>query len=837
MANIIDILIKAKDDATSVMSNVSKAADKMGMSFDKSVDASKGAAAGITAIAAAGAAFVGFGAKIAGDLEASRAGFITLLGSAEKADAAIALIKKDAAATPFELPGLIAANQLLTSVTKDAVQSEKMLMNVGKALSAMGKGQPELDRIIVNLQQIGAVGKASLMDVRQFAFAGIPIFEMLTEATGKTGEELSNFISDGGVTFEVLEEMFNKAGTAGGRFADAFSNQAGGFNQLWANMSDTVTIAAAEIVQQSGVFDILKNAMKGVIDFVGNNQDTIVEFIKNSFEWIKNNGALVAGVLMGLLAPAIISLVSGFVAGAVALAPWVLLFSALAIGADLLAKKLGGWGVVMENLGRIFDQGRLGVLALIAAFKDGDVTSDGFVGAMEKIGVALRQAWEVAKPVVQFIGQAFVNAFKDLWKVISEQLWPALVRLKPLFIAIAAIVGGVLLVAIGIIIAALYAIVKVVTVVVAVFAGLYNFLADFIQNTGGMFADMVMHITNAWNGIVSVVTTVMNAIGMVVMAYVNTVIGVWQGIVAAAQAAWSWIYNGIIAPYINLITGIIQGIGAVVSYIWQWVVALTAMAWAAIQPIIQPVIAWITGAIKGVGDFISGVWQWVVNSATAAWNGIVAFLAPIIAWFNSVFTGLGNIIIGIWNNVRNGANAAFSWVRDFIGGVANNVRGVWQGISDWFGGMWKSLTAGVSGIGTTISNAFTGAMDGMKNIVKGAVNWVIDKINGMIDAVNGVADKVPGAPKLGRLARLANGTQNWGGGTALVGERGPELINVPKGANVYSATRTANALRQTGGGTTIEISGNIYNQTPEAVDRFFNRLNRIDELTANGVAV
>ena len=189
-----------------------------------------------------------------------------MLGSADKADAVITQIKKDAAATPFELPGLIAANQLLTSVTKNGQQSEALLMNVGKALAAMGKGQPELDRIIVNLQQIGAVGHATLMDVRQFAYNGIPIFEMLSQATGKTGEALSDFISEGGVTFAMLEQMFNDAGTAGGRFADAFTNQAGTFNQLWANMQDTMGIAAAEIVQKSGVFEMLKQAVAGVID-------------------------------------------------------------------------------------------------------------------------------------------------------------------------------------------------------------------------------------------------------------------------------------------------------------------------------------------------------------------------------------------------------------------------------------------------------------------------------------------------------------------------------------------------------------------------------------------
>lgn len=154
--------------------------------FKAAEGASLAFAGAFATVAASIAGVIGFGVKFAADLETSRQGFITLLGSAEKADAAIAKIKKDAASTPFELPGLIKANQLLTSVTKDADRSERFLLNIGKALAAMGKGQPELDRIIVNLQQIGSVGKASMLDIKQFAFAGIPIFELLKQEVEKT---------------------------------------------------------------------------------------------------------------------------------------------------------------------------------------------------------------------------------------------------------------------------------------------------------------------------------------------------------------------------------------------------------------------------------------------------------------------------------------------------------------------------------------------------------------------------------------------------------------------------------------------------------------------------
>lgn len=218
------------------------------------------------------------GLKVSADMQTAEVGLTTLLGSAEKAHNTINRLKVEAARTPFELPGLTAAVQLLTSVTKDGDKSIDTVLNIGEALAAMGKGQAELDRISVNLQQIAAVGKASTLDIKQFAFAGIPIYEMLAETTGKNGEALQQLIEDGGVTFDVLTKMFDQANNAGGRFFGAFQNQSGTFNQAASNMKDSFGIMMSDIVNSSGLFAGVTSSMtqlsgvmsnwRGVVDAV-----------------------------------------------------------------------------------------------------------------------------------------------------------------------------------------------------------------------------------------------------------------------------------------------------------------------------------------------------------------------------------------------------------------------------------------------------------------------------------------------------------------------------------------------------------------------------------------
>lgn len=217
------------------------------------------------------------GVQVAADLQTAEIGLKTLLGSADEAAATVDRLKKEAARTPFELTGLTQATQLLTAVTKDGNKSIDIILDIGEGLAAMGKGQGELDRIIVNLQQIAAVGKAATIDIKQFAFAGIPIYEMLAETTGKTGEELEKLIEDGGITFDLLTRMFDEANDSGGRFFNAYVNQAGSFNQASANMKDSFAIMMADIATSTGLFDGMTTAMMGAADTMMNYKTVLGE--------------------------------------------------------------------------------------------------------------------------------------------------------------------------------------------------------------------------------------------------------------------------------------------------------------------------------------------------------------------------------------------------------------------------------------------------------------------------------------------------------------------------------------------------------------------------------
>lgn len=158
----------------------------------------------------------------------------TLLGSAEAAGAVFNQIKKDAATTPFDVASLTQANALLISAGVSAADARTDVLNLGNAIAASGGGTVELERMAVNLQQIKNLGKATALDIKQFAFAGIPIYQLLAKTTGKTVAQVREM----DVSYELLTQSLGKAAEKGGMFYGALADQSKTVGGAISNLKD-----------------------------------------------------------------------------------------------------------------------------------------------------------------------------------------------------------------------------------------------------------------------------------------------------------------------------------------------------------------------------------------------------------------------------------------------------------------------------------------------------------------------------------------------------------------------------------------------------------------------
>ena len=144
--------------------------------------------------------FAGSMVEAAGKMEAIKTQLQVVTGSAKIADSTFRDLQQFAARTPFSIEGITDTAIQLMQVGVQAKDLQSTLTMLG---DVSGGSQDKLNRIMMNYTQILSVGKASTMDIRQFAQANLPIYQELANVTGKSGEALQDMITNGEITGEV----------------------------------------------------------------------------------------------------------------------------------------------------------------------------------------------------------------------------------------------------------------------------------------------------------------------------------------------------------------------------------------------------------------------------------------------------------------------------------------------------------------------------------------------------------------------------------------------------------------------------------------------------------
>lgn len=207
------------------------------------------------------------------------------------------------------------------------------------------------------------------------------------------------------------------------------------------------------------------------------------------------------------------------------------------------------------------------------------------------------------------------------------------------------------------------------------------------------------------------------------------------------------------------------------------------------------------------------------NKVNELWNNIKPFAEFIGSVFAIVFVNAFSLItsqamnfIGMISGILEGLITILNGIITFIIGVfTGNWQMAWQGVSDIFNGIFIQI----------------------ESIAKGIVNGIINTINGIIGGINDLASKASEVPGLGWAAGInipliptfAKGTNWFGGGVALVGEEGPELVNLPSGSSVKTASQTKSILNKSSQNVqvTVHVHGNFYSND-KAVDELGEKI-------------
>lgn len=251
----------ALKSANNGMDSFGKSASSTGSGLTAALTKSQLLASAISTLSTAALSgakqFVSMGIEYNAQIESYRVGLTNMLGDAQAANEAMAAIQEDAARTPFSVDSLTQANQLLISAGENASYSRKVIMALGDAVSATGGGNAELSRMAANLQQIANVGKASAIDIKQFAYAGINVYQVLADYTGKTVQEVQNMT----ISYDLLSNALIAASEEGGRYYNAMDTQSQTMNGRVSTLKDNVSQLAGLMTGDlsSGIGVVISN--------------------------------------------------------------------------------------------------------------------------------------------------------------------------------------------------------------------------------------------------------------------------------------------------------------------------------------------------------------------------------------------------------------------------------------------------------------------------------------------------------------------------------------------------------------------------------------------------
>lgn len=262
----------ARDNASRVFSKVGQSADQTRSHFSKIGGAllAVGKLAGVGAVAVGGLGVAGavMGVKVAASMENARIGFTTMLGSAEKADRFLKKLADFAARTPFEFPELQQASSSLIAAGFHANKIIPIMTTLGDVTSGVGTGSEGIQRATVALQQMSAAGRITGEDLNQLRDAGIPVFDLLTAATGKSTAEIAKMAQAGTLGRKEMQELFRALETGNGleRFNGLMEKQAQSLNGLWSTFKDTLGMGLANAI--TPLIPLLKDGLGRASEFL-----------------------------------------------------------------------------------------------------------------------------------------------------------------------------------------------------------------------------------------------------------------------------------------------------------------------------------------------------------------------------------------------------------------------------------------------------------------------------------------------------------------------------------------------------------------------------------------
>lgn len=445
-----------------------------------------------------------------------------------------------------------------------------------------------------------------------------------------------------------------------------------------------------------------------------------------------------------------------------------------------------------------------------------------------QLGNVIRLLVPVIAQVVPLIAQ-FAGTLISMLGPILAQILPVLGNIISLLVASLAPILPMLVPIIALLADAFLQVITALLPLVPVVLSLVTALLPIIPLIAQLITALLPPLVNLFMAILPAVMQVVNVLVAILVPAVN-----------AVGAIVTWLVTNILTPFINFISGAmttyINTYAAVFKKVWQGLQTFFVGVWNAIKAFVSEALSAISSTIStvtgGISSAWSAVWGAIKSTVSTIWGGIKTAVSTAIGGVRDTISSVTSGISSAWSTVWNGMKGALDGVVGGIGTAISNMVGFFKGIP---GG----ISSAISGIANTILSPFKTAFNGIARAWNNTVGKLSFKAPDWVPGLGGKGFSVPSIPYAQKGAHIT------GSGAVMVGERGPEILNLSRGASVVPLRAQdggVNGMYGGKGGTTIgavHITIDAASmKTMKDVEDLFNNLTQVARSgRVNGMAV
>lgn len=257
----------------------------------------------------------------------------------------------------------------------------------------------------------------------------------------------------------------------------------------------------------------------------------------------------------------------------------------------------------------------------------------------------------------------------------------------------------------------------------------------------------------------------------------------------------------VLRPFLPVLGPLAVAIGVLVAVQWAWNAALAANP---IVLIILGVVAlvaaviWLWNNVDGFKQFFVDAWNWILGALQWVWNWIKENWPYLLILLTGPFILIVAAVVLFWDEISAAFTAAWNWIKNlfaaswrWIVNSFNTLKSLPIKIALWAKSMVDKakeklgkLIDFIKGLPGRVTRAAKGLFNGIRDSLKSALNWVIEKWNNFSLTIGGgsvLGVSIPSitidTPNIPYLAKGGVQPRTPGGRLAVIGEgREPEAV-------------------------------------------------------------